>query len=68
MAGSSVGAVATLLNTVASWLLNEDGYKEFAKRRQLAKLRKDARDALDRNDWAEHRRIVAELERVSDAP
>jgi hypothetical protein len=65
---SSVGAVATFLNTLAGWLLSEDGYKEVVKRRQLAKLRKDARNALDRNDWAEHRRLVAELERVSSAP
>lgn len=64
----AVGPVAALLNTVAKWLLQEDGYREFSKRRQLHALRKAAKDALDRNDWDEHRRLVRELERVSDAP
>lgn len=63
-----VGAVATVINTFASWFLSEDGYAEFSKRRKLAALRAQAKAALDQNNWAEHRRLVSELERVSDAP
>ena len=63
-----IGAVATVVNTLASWLMSEDGYAEFSKRRKLASLRQQARDALDRNNWVEHRRLVAELKRLSDAP
>lgn len=63
-----VGAVATVLNTVAAWFMSEDGYAEWNKRRKLASLRKQAKAALDKNDWAEHRRIVAVLKRLSDAP
>lgn len=63
-----VGAVATLLNTVASWFMSEDGYAEFAKRRQLAALRKDADAALEKNDFVEHARVVDELRRLSSKP
>ncbi len=63
-----VGAVATLLNTVASWFMSEDGYAEFTKRRQLAALRQKADAALANHDMAEHARILAEYERLSDQP
>ena len=63
-----VGAVATVINTVASWFMNEDGYAEFKKRRKLASLRQAAAKALAANDWPEHRRLVAELKRLSDEP
>lgn len=46
-----VGAVATLLNTVASWLLGKDGYAAWERRRALASKRKDVIDALDREDF-----------------
>lgn len=46
-----VGAVATLLNTVASWLLDKDGYTAWERRRALASKRKDVIDALDREDF-----------------
>lgn len=63
-----IGAVATLLNTVASWFMSEDGYAAFRKRRQLAALREQADAALAKRDMAEHARIVAELERLANAP
>jgi len=63
-----VGAVATVINTVASWFMSEDGYAEWSKRRKLASLRSEAAKALAQNDWPEHRRIVAELKRLSDKP
>lgn len=59
-----VGAVATLLNTVASWFLSEDGYAEFAKKRELAKLKKECQDALARNDWPA---LAAATKRLRDA-
>jgi hypothetical protein len=61
-----VGAVATLINTVASWFMSPDGYASFSKRQKLAALRKEVNDALDRNDFVEHARLLAELRRLSD--
>ena len=65
---SAVGPVAKLLTPLMQWILREDGYREWAMRRQLAALRKDAKDALDRNDWVELRRATRALERLSNAP
>lgn len=62
-----IGAVATLLNTLAKWGLSEDGYAEWSKRRQLAALRKEAHAALDKGDLTEHRRLIDELVRMSRA-
>jgi cobalamin biosynthesis protein CobD/CbiB len=63
-----IGAVATLLNTLAKWGLSEDGYAQWSKRRQLAALRQEAHAALEKGDLTEHRRLVSELERVQSAP
>jgi len=62
------GYWAKLADSVLSFFVDENKLPEIRKRRQLAALRKDAKDALDRNDWVEHRRILAELERLSDQP
>jgi hypothetical protein len=51
---------------VAGFFLPKEGLAAFLKRRQLAALRKEANDALDRNDFVEHARLIAELRRVSD--
>lgn len=64
----AVGPVATLLNTVASWFMTEDGYAEFKKRRDLSRLRKVADQALARGDMPGYRVAVDELRRLSDAP
>lgn len=64
----AIGAVATLLNTVASWLMSEDGYAEFSKRQKLTALRKEADAALARSDWDAHKKIVSELKRLSVEP
>lgn len=64
----AIGPVATLLNTLASWFMSEDGYAEFNKRRKLSALRKDADAALAARDMVRHDRIVAEFERLSDQP
>lgn len=67
MAGT-VGAVATVINTVAAWVLGEDGYAEWNKRRKLAALRKQAQEELARHDFAALRITVRELKRLSNAP
>lgn len=61
-----VGSVATLINTVASWFMSEDGYAEWSKRRALQKKAEEAHDALDKNDWDALRKHVADLKRMSD--
>ncbi len=60
----TVGPVATLLNTVASWLMSEDGYAEFKKKRELAALKKECHDALARNDWPA---LAVATQRLRDA-
>jgi hypothetical protein len=62
-----IGAVATLINTVASWLMDENGYAEFSKRRALKRLHKEALHALERGDLVEYRRLSDELVRLSNA-
>jgi hypothetical protein len=61
-----VGLVAKVVDTVFKFFTSEDGYAEFSKRRKLAALRKDANNALDRNDFVAHARIIDELRRVSN--
>lgn len=63
-----VGAVATLLNTVASWLLGKDGYAAWERRRQLSIKRKEVIDALDRNDRAAVHRLFDELHELAAKP
>lgn len=63
-----VGLVANLIHRLVDLFVNEDQLPERLKRRKLAALRKDADAALAKHDMVEHARIVAEFERVSDAP
>lgn len=63
-----LGAGLSLLDTVASWLLREDGYAEYKKRRVLANAKRAAREALAAHDWDTLRARVAELERLSAKP
>lgn len=62
---SDVGAVATLVNTVASWFMSEGGFNEFRKRAQLRAKRDEAKRALQEHRWDDLRRLTAELERLS---
>ena len=64
----AVGAIAKLADTVASWLMSEDGYGEWKKRRQLAALREKAKAALDRHDWSALRDATSELRRLAEKP
>jgi hypothetical protein len=63
-----VGLVAGLIHRLVDLFVNEDQLPEIQKRRQLAAIRKEAHAALDREDYAEHRRLVAALRRLSDSP
>jgi len=64
----AAGAVATLLNTVAKWVLSEDGLAEAKKRWALSSKKADALASLKNNDWSALRQHVAELERMSNKP
>lgn len=63
-----VGLVASLIHRLVDFFIDEDQLPEIRKRRKLAALRKDADAALAKRDMAEHARLVAEFERVSDQP
>lgn len=62
---SDVGAVAKLVDTVASWFMSEGGFNEFRKRAQLRAKRAAAQTALREHRWDDLRRLTAELERLS---
>ena len=61
-----VGLVAGLIHRIIDLVVSEDQLPEIRKRRKLAALRKDANDALDRNDFVEHARCIDELRRMSN--
>lgn len=60
-----VGAVAKLLDGIASWLMSEDGYGQFKKRRELERAKTAAMRALKDHDWERLRATTSELERLS---
>lgn len=64
----TVGAVATLLNTVAEWFLDKDGYAAFSQRRALAAKKKEALDALANHDYDAVQRHVDELRKLATKP
>ena len=61
-----VGLVAGLIHRIIDLVVSEDQLPEIRKRRKLAALRKDANDALDKNDFVAHARYVDELRRLSN--
>lgn len=63
-----VGAVATLLNTLASWILSPDGLAEFKRRRALAAKKKEALDALQNRDMARYAQCIDELRQLGAKP
>ena len=64
----TVGAVATLLNTVASWVLSPDGLEAWRTKRTLAAKKKEALDALAHNDFDTLRKRIDELRTLSAKP
>jgi len=65
---SDAGAIAKAVGIIAGWLLSEDGFKEFSKRRILAAKKKEAQRALESMDLDTLRERIAELERMSVTP
>ena len=61
-----VGLVAGLIHRIIDLVVSEDQLPEIRKRRKLAALRKDANDALDKNDFVAHARYIDELRRLSN--
>ncbi len=57
-----------LADTIASWLMSPSGYAAWQKRRALAEKHKEARRALDQNDFTAAREHIAALERLSQQP
>lgn len=70
-----VGAVAKAIDTVMSWILDENGMGEWRKRREGNRLERDfalAHEAWRKNPTPENRKVrrdaLAALERWADAP
>jgi len=68
MAATTIGAVATLINTAAEWFLDKDGYAAFTHRRALAAKKKEAQDALANHDFDAVQRHVDELRKLATKP
>lgn len=64
----TVGALATVLNTFASFFMSEAGYAQFRLRQRAAKLRKEADEAVLRDDLVTYARLQSELEQLSNKP
>lgn len=60
-----IGAVATLLNTVASWVLSPDGLEAWKTKRTLAAKKKEVLDALQKRDFDTLRTRIDELRALS---
>jgi hypothetical protein len=57
----AISSVSELGNTVMSWVLSEDGYKEWSIERETRKLEKKGYEALKNKDYSELDRIVHDL-------
>lgn len=63
-----IGAVASLLNTVASWVLSPDGLADWQRRRALSSKKQEALRALKNHDFDALRQHVDELRAISSKP
>lgn len=54
-----------LADTIASWVLSEDGYAEWALKRYAKKVETHAIDAVRKKDWAAVDQHVGTLKRLS---
>jgi hypothetical protein len=57
----AISSVSDFGNTVMSWVLSEDGYKEWATEKETRKLEKKGYEALKNKDFDEVDRIVHDL-------
>ena len=65
---STVGAVASLLNTVASWVLSPEGLAAWQTKRALQSKKEEALHALKANDFDTLRQRIDELRSLSTRP
>lgn len=63
-----VGAVAALINTVASWVLSPDGMAEWSRRRALKSKKQEVLDALANHDFDALDKHIRELRALSSKP
>jgi hypothetical protein len=63
-----IGPVATLLNTVASWVLSPDGLSAWRTKRALQSKKEEALHALKANDFDTLRQRIDELRSLSTRP
>lgn len=65
---NTIGPVATLLNTVASWVLSPDGLSAWQTKRALQAKKQEALHALQVNDFDALRLRIDELRSLSTRP
>ena len=63
-----VGLVAKVVETIFSWVVSEDGFKEMQKRSRLKAKKKECQHALAEHRWDDLRTLTAEYERLSNEP
>jgi protein-arginine kinase activator protein McsA len=61
-------AWASLAEKIFSWTTDEAGLAAFKKRRELAAMKAEVKNAIARNDFELARVLMGELERLSNAP
>ncbi len=61
-----VGMVAGLLDTIAKWVLSEDGYGTWSKARKLAALKIKAQQAIEDGNWTAAHALTDELSRLAN--
>ena len=65
---SDVGAVATLLNTLAQWFFDPNGYQELSREKKLEKIHAAMLVAVETGAWPAADLLFSELKRLSTPP
>ena len=65
---ATIGPIASLIEKLIGFVVDEDQLPEILKRRKLATLKEECRKALIDNDWDALRKATQELERIATAP
>jgi uncharacterized protein YpiB (UPF0302 family) len=66
--GPFLGPLFSFLERGINLVFNEDQLPATVKRWKLARLRRQADEALAQRDMSKHAQLVSELERLSDKP
>lgn len=64
----AAGPIAKVVETIFSWLTDEDGMQEMLLRRRLRAKKEECRRALIDNDWDTLKRLTDELRDLSAKP